>query len=73
MTAALLTVLLLLLSGCMDSLKGSKVVLTTGFEKNEGELTGGIQATGNYPGKATTPDRGYVLHTPGSHGLSGQY
>ena len=35
MTAALLTVLLLLLSGCMDSLKGSKVVLTTGFEKNE--------------------------------------
>ena len=27
----------------------------TGFEKNEGELTGGIQATGNYPGKATTP------------------
>ena len=28
----------------------------TGFEKNEGELTGGIQATGNYPGKATTPD-----------------
>ena len=35
MVAALLTVLLLLLSGCMDSLKGSKVVLTTGFEKNE--------------------------------------
>lgn len=35
MAAALLTVLLLLLSGCMDSLKGSKVVLTTGFEKNE--------------------------------------
>ena len=27
-----------------------------GFEKNEGELTGGIQATGNYPGKATTPE-----------------
>ncbi|WP_392558825.1 L-rhamnose isomerase [Orbus mooreae] len=24
----------------------------TGFEKQEGELTGGIQATGNYPGKA---------------------
>lgn len=35
MAAVLLTVLLLLLSGCMDSLKGSKVVLTTGFEKNE--------------------------------------
>ena len=35
MAAALLTVLFLLLSGCMDSLKGSKVVLTTGFEKNE--------------------------------------
>lgn len=35
MAAALLTVLLLLLPGCMDSLKGSKVVLTTGFEKNE--------------------------------------
>lgn len=35
MAAALLTVLLLLLSGCMDSLKGSKVVLTTGFEENE--------------------------------------
>lgn len=26
-----------------------------GFEKNNGELTGGIQATGNYPGKAHTP------------------
>lgn len=27
-----------------------------GFEKNAGSLTGGIQATGNYPGKARTPD-----------------
>lgn len=26
----------------------------TGFEHKEGALTGGIQATGNYPGKATT-------------------
>lgn len=26
----------------------------TGFENGEGELTGGIQATGNYPGKART-------------------
>ncbi|NCB08091.1 MAG: L-rhamnose isomerase [Bacteroidia bacterium] len=26
----------------------------TGFENGDGELTGGIQATGNYPGKATT-------------------
>ncbi len=28
-----------------------------GFEKKEGGLTGGIQATGNYPGKATTPEQ----------------
>lgn len=27
-----------------------------GFEAPDGELTGGIQATGNYPGKARTPD-----------------
>ncbi|WP_394154343.1 L-rhamnose isomerase [Vibrio maritimus] len=27
-----------------------------GFESPDGELTGGIQATGNYPGKATTPE-----------------
>lgn len=26
----------------------------TGFENSDGELTGGIQATGNYPGKART-------------------
>ena len=29
----------------------------TGFEKKDGALTGGIQATGNYPGKATTPEQ----------------
>ncbi len=28
----------------------------TGFENVGGELTGGIQATGNYPGKARTPE-----------------
>jgi len=27
-----------------------------GFEKSAGALTGGIQTTGNYPGKARTPD-----------------
>lgn len=27
-----------------------------GFEDPEGELTGGIQATGNYPGRARTPE-----------------
>jgi L-rhamnose isomerase len=27
-----------------------------GFENPEGELTGGIAATGNYPGKARTAD-----------------
>ena len=26
-----------------------------GFENPEGELTGGIQASGNYPGRARTP------------------
>lgn len=29
----------------------------TGFEINEQELSGGIAATGNYPGKATTPEQ----------------
>lgn len=28
----------------------------SGFENPDGPLTGGIQATGNYPGKATTPE-----------------
>ena len=27
-----------------------------GFERSDSELTGGIQVTGNYPGKARTPD-----------------
>lgn len=26
-----------------------------GFEVNKSELSGGIEVTGNYPGKATTP------------------
>ena len=29
----------------------------TGFENPDGQLTGGIQATGNYPGKARTPEQ----------------
>ncbi len=28
-----------------------------GFENPEGSLTGGIQSTGNYPGKARNADR----------------
>lgn len=47
-----------------------------GFENPGGELTGGIQATGNYPGKARTPDelradleKTYDL-IPGNHRLS---
>ncbi|MDA3847070.1 MAG: L-rhamnose isomerase, partial [Vallitaleaceae bacterium] len=28
----------------------------SGFENPDGVLTGGIQATGNYPGKARTPE-----------------
>lgn len=27
-----------------------------GFETNQQELSGGIDVTGNYPGKATTPE-----------------
>lgn len=45
----------------------------SGFENPEGELTGGIQATGNYPGKASTPeqlrqdmDKAFSL-IPGTH------
>ena len=36
----------------------------TGFD-HDGPLTGGIQTTGNYPGKARTPeeDCSLVLHT----------
>lgn len=47
-----------------------------GFEQKDGGLTGGIQATGNYPGKATTPaqlrqDIEKVLSmTPGRHKIS---
>ena len=29
----------------------------TGFENSGAALSGGIQATGNYPGKATTPEQ----------------
>jgi L-rhamnose isomerase len=48
----------------------------SGFENPEGELTGGIQATGNYPGKARTieelrQDIEKVLSlVPGKHRLS---
>lgn len=44
-----------------------------GFESGDGQLTGGIQATGNYPGKAATPaqlrqDMEKVLSlAPGKH------
>ncbi|SDC30538.1 L-rhamnose isomerase [Halanaerobium congolense] len=47
-----------------------------GFEDPEGELTGGIQATGNYPGRARTPeelrsdlDKAFSL-IPGQHKLN---
>lgn len=48
----------------------------TGFENPDGELTGGIQATGNYPGKARNIDevRQDILeaasYIPGSHRLN---
>lgn len=48
----------------------------TGFENPEGELTGGIQATGNFPGKARTIEElkqdieKVVKLVPGSHRLS---
>jgi len=47
-----------------------------GFEKDAGALTGGIMATGNYPGKARTPDElradfeKAVSLVPGSHRIS---
>lgn len=48
----------------------------SGFEDPEGDLTGGIQATGNYPGKARTPqelrsdlEKAYSL-IPGNHKLN---
>ncbi|MGF7017080.1 L-rhamnose isomerase [Lachnospiraceae bacterium PF1-21] len=47
-----------------------------GFDQKDKELTGGIQTTGNYPGKATTPDeliadldKAFSL-TAGKHRLS---
>ncbi len=48
----------------------------TGFENPEGQLTGGIQSTGNYPGKARNIDelRADILqatsYIPGSHRLN---
>ena len=48
----------------------------TGFENPEGELTGGIQATGNFPGKARTIEElrqdieKVIKLVPGSHRLS---
>jgi L-rhamnose isomerase len=48
----------------------------TGFEPNDGGLTGGIQVTGNYPGRATTPQelrsdlkKAYEM-IPGKHRLN---
>ena len=48
----------------------------TGFERPDGTLSGGIQATGNYPGKARNAEelRADILRVtsllPGSHRLS---
>lgn len=48
----------------------------SGFENPDGELTGGIQATGNYPGKARNIDevRADLLKVksllPGSHRIN---
>lgn len=48
----------------------------SGFENPDGELTGGIAVTGNYPGKASTPDqlRGDLDQAmaliPGAHRLN---
>ncbi|MBP1664270.1 MAG: rhaA [Bacteroidetes bacterium] len=48
----------------------------TGFENPDGQLTGGIQATGNYPGKARTIDElkqdieKVIKLIPGKHRLS---
>ena len=48
----------------------------TGFENRGGELTGGIQATGNYPGKARNVEelRADILkaasYIPGTHRLN---
>ncbi len=49
--------------GALKALSGKAISIhcwqgddITGFE-NRGPMTGGIQATGNYPGKATTPEQ----------------
>lgn len=48
----------------------------SGFENPDGQLTGGIQATGNYPGKARTPEElradleRALLLLPGRHRLN---
>ncbi len=48
----------------------------SGFENPEGELTGGIQATGNYPGKARTIEElkadleKVIALIPGKHRIS---
>lgn len=36
----------------------------SGFENPEGSLTGGIQATGNYPGKARNASSGLITAKP---------
>ena len=47
-----------------------------GFESAGTELTGGIQTTGNYPGKATTPEQlraditKMLTYIPGKHRIS---
>ncbi len=48
----------------------------SGFENPDGDLTGGIQTTGNYPGKARTPDElradieKMLTYIPGKHRIS---
>jgi len=39
----------------------------TGFENPDGNLTGGIQATGNYPGKAHTMEEVVQISTKLCH------
>ena len=48
----------------------------SGFENPDGALTGGIQTTGNYPGKARNPEElrsdieKMLTYIPGSHKVS---
>ena len=48
----------------------------TGFENSGQALSGGIQTTGNYPGKATTPDqlrsdfKKMLTYIPGKHRIN---